>query len=91
VKTVRKKLHGHVHSVKETVTIASANVSLAAPNTQTVKLKLNSTGKALLEKSRKLAVTLELASTSSGAPKTVATKKLALSFVKSGPVRHKPR
>jgi hypothetical protein len=91
VRTVRKKLHGHVHSVRETVTIASADVSLATPNTQTFELKLNSTGKVLLEKSHKLAVALELASTSSGAPKTVATKKLALSFVKRGPARHKPR
>jgi hypothetical protein len=91
VRTVRKKLHGHVHSIKETVTIASADVSLAAPNTQTFELTLNSTGKALLEKSHKLAVTLELASSSSGPDKTVATKKLALSLVKHGPARHKPR
>jgi hypothetical protein len=91
VRTVRKKLHGHVHSVRETVSIASPDVSLAAPNTQTFKLTLNGAGRALLAKSRKLAVTLELATTSSGAPKTVATKKLALSLAKRGPARHKPR
>jgi hypothetical protein len=69
VRTVRKKLHGHVHSVKETVTVASADVSLATPNTQTFELTLNSTGRAQLAKSHELAATLELASTSSGPAK----------------------
>jgi hypothetical protein len=91
VRTVRKKLHGHVHSVRETVTVASADVSLTAPDTQTLELTLNGAGKALLEKSHKLAVTLELATTSSGPPKTVASKKLALTIVKRGLARHKPR
>jgi hypothetical protein len=73
---------------------ARRNIALhrrAAPNTQTFELTLNSTGKALLAKSHKLAAMLELASTSSGHAKTVATKKLALSLVKRGPARHKPR
>jgi hypothetical protein len=90
VRTVHKKLHGHPHSVKESVTVASTDVLLTAPNTQTLKLKLNGMGSALLAKSRKLAVTLDLTSTS-GTHKTIATKKLALSYVASGPARNKRR
>jgi hypothetical protein len=76
-------------SVKRTVTVGSATISLAGGQSQLVKIALNATGKRLLSRHHKLAAELTTTQTTNG--HSTVLSHTVVTFKASGKIKHKKK